>query len=87
MTNRFFLIFLDFTTFSDNKPTNAFYAVSPGVYSSDKILNLSTLDKTHLKCDVIDGSVVNGIPEPILFSFDLYKPNRYKFFFTRNSSL
>ena len=33
---------------------------SQGVYTSDKILNLNTTNKIHLKCDVIDGSVVDG---------------------------
>ena len=33
-----------------------------------------------MKCDCIDGSVVNGIREPILFSFVLDKPAGYKIF-------
>ena len=33
-----------------------------------------------MKCDCIDGSVVNGIREPILFSFVLDKPSGYKVF-------
>ena len=53
---------------------------SAGVYTSDRTLNLSTFDKIHLKSDVIDGSVLNGIREPILFSFDLDKPAGYKVF-------
>ena len=32
------------------------------------------LDEVHLKCDCIKGSVVNGLRQPILFSFVLYKP-------------
>ena len=53
----------------DSKPTSAFHADYPGVCITDKILNISTIDKIHLKCDVIDGSVVTGIREPILCSF------------------
>ena len=49
-------------------------------YLSQKILNLSGTNKIHLKCDCIDGSVVNGIREPILFSFVLDKPSGYKVF-------
>ena len=49
-------------------------------YISQKIINLSSIDKIHLKCDVIDGSVVNGIRQPILFSFVLDKPSGYKVF-------
>ena len=33
-----------------------------------------------MKCDVSDGSVVNGIREPIPFSFFLDKPAGYKVF-------
>ena len=33
-----------------------------------------------MKCDVIDGSVVNGIRQPILYSFVLDKPSGYKIF-------
>ena len=61
-------------------PTNAFHADSPGVYSSDKILNLSTIDKIDLKCDVFDDSVINGTQQPILFSFILDKLSSYKVF-------
>ena len=45
-------------------------------YISQKIINLNTIDKIQLKCDVIDGSVVNGIRQPILFSFVLDKTKR-----------
>ena len=36
--------------------------------NSQKIINLSTIEKLHLKCDVVDKSVVNGIREPTLLS-------------------
>ena len=29
--------------------------------------NLNTIKKIHVKCDVIDGSVLNGVRQPILF--------------------
>ena len=38
-------------------------------YLSQKIVNLSSTNKIHLKADVIDGSVVNGVRQPILYSF------------------
>ena len=47
-------------------------------YISQKILNLGSTNKIHLKCDVIDGSVVNGLRQPILFSFVLVKKPGYK---------
>ena len=49
-------------------------------YISQKIVNLSNTSKIHLKCDVIDGSTVNGIRQPILYSFVLDKPSGYKVF-------
>ena len=36
--------------------------------------------KIHLKCDVIAGSVVNGLRQGIFFSFVLDKPSGYKVF-------
>ena len=70
---------MGFTPYWDYKPTNGSFAESPGVYTSDKIiLNLNIINKIHLKCDIVDGSVVNGVREPILFSFVLDKPSGYK---------
>ena len=68
----FFHTLLGFTPYWDYKP--------PGVYTSDKILNLNTVNKIHLKCDVIDGSVVDGVRQPILYSFVLDKKPGYKVF-------
>ena len=74
----FFYNLLGFIPFWDYKPTIAVHADSPVVYTSDKILNLGTIDKIHLKCDVTDGSVVNALRQPILFSFSLDKLSGYK---------
>ena len=49
-------------------------------YTSQKIVHLSNTNKIHLKCDIIDGSVVNGVRELILFSFVSDKPSGYKAF-------
>ena len=77
----FFHTLLGFTTYWDYKPTNAIHADSPGVYTSDKIiLNINTINKIHLKCDCIDGSIQDGLRQPILFSFVLDKPSGYKVF-------
>ena len=38
------------------------------------------MNKVHLKTDVIDGSVVDGIRQPILYSFVLDKKPGYKIF-------
>ena len=39
---------------------------------------ITITDKVHLKCDCVDGSIVNGIREQILFSFNLSAPPGYK---------
>ena len=38
------------------------------------------MKKIHLKCDVIDGSVVNGVRQSTLYSFVSNKPSGYKVF-------
>ena len=65
----FFHTLLGFTSYWDYKSTNANHAVSPGVLISDKVLNLNTIDKIHLKCDIINGSIQVGLRQPILFQF------------------
>ena len=42
----------------------------PGTHTSEKPVMVTTTDKVHLKCDCVDGSIVNGIREQILFSFN-----------------
>ena len=49
-------------------------------YLSQKIVNLSSTNKIHLSCDAIVGSVVDGVRQPILYSFVLDKPSGYKVF-------
>ena len=51
-----------------------------GSYKSDKPNNITGIDKIHLKCDCIQGSIVNGKREPILFSFVLSSPPGYKIY-------
>ena len=68
----FFHTLLGFTPYWDYKP---------GLYTSDKIiLNLNTINKIHLKSDIIDGCIQDGVRQPILFSFVLDKPSGYKVF-------
>ena len=70
--NSFFSTILGFTAGWDYKHYNQ--------YLSQKIVNLSNTNRIHLKCDAIDGSFVNGIRQPILYSFVLDKPAGYKVF-------
>ena len=51
---------------------------SEGTHISEKPVMITTTDKVHLKCDCVDGSIVNGIREQILFSFNLSAPPGYK---------
>ena len=56
--------------------TNTHYI--QGTHISEKPVMITTTDKFHLKCDCVDGSIVNGIREQILFSFNLSAPPGYK---------
>ena len=67
-----FLVISDFISGWDYKHYDEFI--------SQKIVNLSSRIKIHLKCDVIDGSVVNGSRQPILYSFVLDKPSGVEVF-------
>ena len=72
----FFHTLLGFKPYWDYKPT----IFIPGLYINDKILNLSTINKIHLKCDCIDDTVLNGIRQAILYSLVLDKKPGYKVF-------
>ena len=49
-----------------------------GTHTSEKPVMITTTDKVHLKCDCVNGSIVNGIREQILFSFNLSARPGYK---------
>ena len=68
----FFYTILGFTSNWDYKSYNE--------YTSQKVVNLGDTNKIHLKCNCIDGSVVNGLKQPIIYSFILDKPSGYKVF-------
>ena len=75
----FFYTILGFTQ-SHQGPLNdteGFYQILPGSYKSDKPVIITGIEKIHKKCDCINESIVNGIREPILFSFALNK-QRFK---------
>ena len=50
----------------------------PGKYRRNKCFNFTAIDKVHLKCDCVNGSIVNGIREPILYCFALRTPPIHK---------
>ena len=82
-TNKsFFYTILGFTqshqsSFND---IEGFYQIIPGSYKSNKPINITGIDKVHLKCNVVDGSIVNGVREPILYSFALDQPPGHKIY-------
>ena len=78
----FFYTILGFTQ-SHQGPLNdikGFYQILPGSYQSNKPINITGIDKIHKKCDCIQGSIVNGKREPILFSFAFSSPPGHKIY-------
>ena len=93
----FFYTILGFTQ-SRSYPLDdidGFYQLIAGSYKSDRPINITGIDKIHLKCDCLQGSILNGLREPILFSFALssqpghkiYKEPRVKLFKKINKSV
>ena len=74
---------------------DGFYQLIVGSYESDKPINIRGIDKVLLKCDCVNGSIVNGVREPILFNFPMdkppgpkiYKEPRIKLFKRKNKSV
>ena len=74
---------------------DGYYQLVAGLYKSDKPINITGIDKNHFKCDCTQGSIVNGIREPILYSFamssrpghKIYKEPRIKLFKKINKSV
>ena len=78
----FFYTILGFTR-SHSYPLDdidGFYQLIEGSYKSEKPINITGIDKIHLKCDCIQGSIVNGSREPILYSFALSSPPGHKIY-------
>ena len=59
---------------------DGFYQIIAGSYKSEKPINITGIDKIHLKCDFIQGSIVNGILKSILYSFALSSPPGHKIY-------
>ena len=82
-TNKsFFYTILGFTE-SHSYPLDdleGFYQLIPGSYQSERPINITGIDEVHIKCDCIDGSIMNGRREPILFSFSLDQPPGHKIY-------
>ena len=57
---------------------DGYIQIIPATYKSDRHINNTSIDKVHLKSDCIQGSIINGVREPILYSFALDKPPFHK---------
>ena len=73
--------------FDENSFFSTIHGFTPGwdfkhynEHISQKVVNLGGTNKTHLKFGCLDGSVLNCIRQPILFSFVLDKLPGYKVF-------
>ena len=78
----FFYTILGFTR-SRSYPLDdihGFCQLIAGSYKSDRPIYITGNDKIHLKCDCVQGSIVNGKREPILFSFALSSPPGHKIY-------
>ena len=78
----FFYTILGFTR-SQSYPLDdidGFYQLIAGSYKSDKPINITGIEKVHLKANCIQGSIVNGNREPILYSFAFSSPPNYKIY-------
>ena len=51
-----------------------------GSYKSDRPVNITGIDKIRLKFNCIQGSIVNGNREPLLYSFVLSSPSGHKIY-------
>ena len=78
----FFHTIFGFTQSHEGQLNNieGFYQISPGSYKGERPVNITGIDKVHLKCDCINGSIVNGVREAILYSFALSSPPGHKIY-------
>ena len=53
---------------------DGFYQLIVRSYGGDRPMKTTGVDKVHLNCDCINGSIVNDVREPILYSFALSSP-------------
>ena len=82
-TNKsFFHTILGFTQ-SHQAPSNdieGFYQILAGSNKGNRPITITGIDKIHLNGDFINGSIFNGVTEPILYSFALSSPPGHKIY-------
>ena len=76
----FFYVILGFTQAHSGElgDIEGFVQLIPGSYISDRPIKITGIDKIHLKAGCIQGSIVNGVREAILYSFALSSPPGHK---------
>ena len=69
----FFIKFLGFIESHSGElgDIEGFVKLIPATYKNDKPINTTGIEKVHLKCDCVNGSIVNGVRKPFLYSFAL----------------
>ena len=77
-----FLTILGFTKSHSGKLGDilGFVKLIPGSYKSGRTFNITGMDKFYLKSDFNNGSVINGLREPILYPFALSSPAGHKIY-------
>ena len=58
-----------------------------GPYKNDKPINITDVANINLKCECVNVIIVNGVREPILYSFGSDKPPGHKFYKTTGTKL
>ena len=78
----FVYTFLGFTRslFYPLDDTDGFHQMITGSYNGEKPINITGIDKVHLKGDCVQGSIVKCIREPILYNFALSLPPGQKIY-------
>ena len=83
LNKKFFLYTILGFTRSHSHPLDdidGFYQLIPESYKSDRPIDITGVDKIHLKADFIQSSIVNGVREANLYSFALSSPPGHKIF-------
>ena len=88
-TNKFFLNTILGFTQNHSRPLSdreGFFHKLPGSFKSDKPINNITIDKVHQNCNCNNGSIVNGVRKPILYSLLLISIGVIKYMKTLESN-
>ena len=69
-----------------NNPQKEYIKLLARFYKSQKSINFTGIDEILLKCDFINGSIVNGIRKPMLNGLTLDKPPGHNIYKKRTKS-